>query len=178
VTRFLLGTGCSLTLLLSDAQAWVEPDAVRDSIGTSRPAAESSRHRDMSDIRRLTVQLRGINSREWSRYGFTETGVREQISGRLSAAGFEVLGPGAALSDTSSVVLEVAVHVNDQAFNNSFLVFLRLKDKLALPNNRGGYVTQTIWSDWRIGGFEPYRFDKLRKAILELIDSFVSTRRL
>lgn len=142
------------------------------------PAAEPSRYRTLSDIRRLAVHLRGINSREWSRYGFTETGLREQITGRLSAAGFEVVGPGFASSDIGAVVLEVAVHVNDQAFNNSFLVFLRLKDKLALPNTPDGYVTQTIWSDWRIGGFEPYRYDKLRKTILELIESFVSTYHL
>ncbi len=175
--RFLLSAGCWASLLVSSAYAWVDPNSLRDNIATSGPAAES-RYRTLSDIRRLAVQLRGINSREWSRYGFTETGVREQITGRLSAAGFDVVGPDSSLRDTDTLVLEVAVHVNDQAFNNSFLVLLRLKDKLALPNSPDGYVTQTIWSDWRIGGFEPYRYDKLRKTILELIESFVSTYHL
>lgn len=175
--KFLLSTGCWVSLLVSSAHAWVDPNSVRDNVGSSG-LAESSRYRTLSDIRRLAVQLRGTNSREWSRHGFTDTEVREAITKRLLAAGFNVVGPGSSLRDTDTLVLEVAVHVNDQAFNNSFLVFLRLKDKLALPNSPDGYVTQTIWSDWRIGGFEPYRFDKLRKVILELIDSFVSTYHL
>ncbi|MGQ0658400.1 MAG: hypothetical protein ACT4NU_09955 [Chromatiales bacterium] len=166
-------------VLVCDAHAWTDPNTLPDPAAAApNEAADAPRYRTLSDIRRLAVYLRGTNSREWSRYGFTDTEVREAITKRLLAAGFDVVGPGSSLRDTDTLVLEVAVHVNDQALNNSFLVFLRLKDKRPLPQSSQGYITHTIWSDWRIGGFEPYRFEKLRAIILELVESFAGSYQL
>ena len=186
-----IALGWSIIAVALSAHAWTDPKALPDAttappseaLPNSPPAAPPTendpyRYRTLSDIRHIAVELRGTNNREWSRYGFRDAEVRETITKRLVAAGFKVVGPGSSLLDKDTVVLEVVAHVNDQAVGHSYLVFLRLKDKLALPNNPQGYVTRTVWSDWKIGGFEPYNYRKLRATILELVDNFVSQYQL
>jgi hypothetical protein len=163
-------------------QAWTDPKTLpAQPTRPSTPAPAQQQPSDigtLSDIKRIVIQIRGVNSREWGRYGLTDTELREAITQRLQQTGFEVAESESSVRDPQTVILDVDVHVNDQAFGHSFLVFLRLKDKLPLPNSPEGYVTKTIWSDWKIGGLEPYNYKKLRAVILDLVDSFLGTYEL
>ncbi|MCG3202562.1 MAG: hypothetical protein NFCOHLIN_02447 [Gammaproteobacteria bacterium] len=167
------------TLLLlgsMSAGAWTDPGGrVPAAPDAPSEAGSHAGYRTLSDVRRVIIQILGTNSREWERYGFTDEGLRRAITERLQARGIEVVAAGGSLGGASTALLEVDVHVNDQAFLYSYQVFVRLKEKLPLPHNPQAFVTKTVWSDWKIGGFEAYNFGKLRAAILELVDRLLAS---
>lgn len=161
------------------ATAWTDP-ATRVPGATDVPVdgGYEPGYRTLSEVRRVIIQILGTNSREWERFGFTDEGLRCAISQRLQARGIEVAAAGGSLGEADTALLEVDVHVNDQAFMYSYQVFVRLKEKLPLPQNPQSFVTKTVWSDWKIGGFEAYNFGKLRAAILELVDRLLESYEL
>lgn len=171
-------SGMAILLLLGSMSvgAWTDP-AARVPAAPDAPveAGSGAGIRTLSDVRRVIIQILGTNSREWERYGFTDEELRRAIAGRLQARGIEVVAAGGSLGEPSTAVLEVDVHVNDQAFLYSYQVFVRLKEKLPLPHDPQAFVTKTVWSDWKIGGFEAYNFGKLRAAILELVDRLLGS---
>jgi hypothetical protein len=122
------------------------------------------------EVKKVSLLIKGTDSREWSRYGFNDADLARAITERLARAGIEVAPAAAA----DIPVLEIDAHVNDQTVNNSYIVYVRLKDRLRLPQNPDGFVTRTVWSDWKLGGFEPHNYRKLRTEILELVDIFAN----
>jgi len=174
-----IGIAAILVLGSMSAAAWTDP-ATRVPGTTDVPVegGYDPGYGAPSEVRRVIIQILGTNSREWERYGFTDEGLRRAISERLQARGIEVVAAGGSLGEAGTALLEVDVHVNDQAFMYSYQVFVRLKEKLPLPQNPQAFVTKTVWSDWKLGGFEAYNFAKLRAAILELVDRLLASYEL
>jgi hypothetical protein len=167
MTFMLLG----ITLLAQQALAWTDP-ATRDTgaastVESATAATSAGSQRAPQEVRRVSLLIKGTNDREWSRFGFSDAELARAITERLARAGIEV-APVA----RDVPVLEIDAHVNDQTVNNSYIVYIRLKDRLTLPQNPEGFVTRTVWSDWKLGAFEPHNYRKLRAAILELVDVF------
>lgn len=153
------------------AMAWTDP-ATRDpgaasKVESSTATSGASSERAPQEVRRVSLLIKGTNDHEWSRFGFTDEELARAITERLARTGIEV-APAA----RDVPVLEIDAHVNDQTVNNSYIVYIRLKDRLPLPQNPDGFVTRTVWSDWKLGAFEPHNYRKLRAAILELVDVF------
>ncbi|MCG3146526.1 MAG: hypothetical protein HONDAALG_04683 [Gammaproteobacteria bacterium] len=171
-----VGIAAVLVLVSMPAGAWTDPNT-RAPAAPDAPAGAGgdAGYRTLADVRRVIIQILGTNSREWERYGFTDEELRRAITGRLQARGIEVVAAGGSLGEAGTALLEVDVHVNDQAFLFSYQVFVRLKEKLPLSQNPQAFVTKTVWSDWKIGGFEAYNFGKLRAAILELVDRLLAS---
>ncbi|MFO1435617.1 MAG: hypothetical protein U1F34_04390 [Gammaproteobacteria bacterium] len=164
----------SALLLAAQANAWTDPQNRPDNGGTLRAAptgGNSAGYVAPAAVKRVVLQLLGTNSREWERFGFKDDEVKHAITEKLKRAGIEVVD--AKTSGPDVFLLEVDVHVNDQTVNNSYINFVRLKNRLPLPNNPEGFVTRTVWSEWKIGGFEPYNYRKLRGAVLDIVDLFI-----
>ena len=151
-----------------DAGAVAQQDKV-----TGAPDAPVATPRSLSEVGAVSLTIRGSDEREWSRFGYSDAKLRAAISERLAQAGITVVEATAKAQPVP--LLEVSLHVNNQAFQNSYIVFVRLKDYFPLPNSREGYVTQTVWSDWQIGGFEAHQYRKLQPAILKLVDNLLSS---
>jgi hypothetical protein len=171
-----LGIAAILVLGSMSVEAWTDPNTrVPAAAGAAVETGPVGSMTTLSELRRVTIQIFGTNSREWERYGFTDEELRRAITERLQARGIEVVAAGGSLGEPDTALLEVDVHVNDQAFLYSYQVFVRLKEKLMLPQDPQAFVTKTVWSDWKIGGFEAYNFAKLRAAILELVDNLLGS---
>lgn len=155
----------------SAAWGWTDPDdrAPASAGGAPMPEATPAAPAQSApkEVRRVSLHIKGTNGREWSRFGFSDEEVAAAITARLADAGIEVVSTARDVP-----VLEIDAHVNDQTVNNSYIVYIRLKDRLALPQNPDGFVTRTVWSDWKLGAFEPHNYRKLRASILELVDVF------
>jgi hypothetical protein len=163
-----------MLLIAQAAQAWTDPQNRPKTGGTLNAAPSTGSNAGYvvpAAVKRVVLQLLGTNSREWERFGFKDDEVKQAITERLKRAGIEVVDANTTGPDV--FLLEVDVHVNDETVNNSYINFVRLKNRLPLPNNPDGYVTRTVWSEWKIGGFEPYNYRKLRGAVLDIVDLFI-----
>ena len=136
--------------------------------GTAADARAAS-----GDGQAITVQLRGTRA-DWARHGFSDARLIETFSRRLAGAGYRVVGPAEGLTLPEARILSIEIHVNDAVFFDYFHVFLRLKEKVALPGNAEGYVTHNLWSDWKVGSFRKDDYPRLEAYILELLDRFLA----
>lgn len=174
-TGSLIATCLLLALHGVDAIAWNDPDSRASAAGSSVDGSGAAQAGEWAqelprEVKKVSILIKGTDSREWSRYGFNDAELARAITERLARAGIEVAPAAAA----EIPILEIDAHVNDQTVNNSYIVYVRLKDRLRLPQNPDGFVTRTVWSDWKLGGFEPHNYRKLSAAILELVDIFAN----
>jgi hypothetical protein len=121
----------------------------------------------------ITVRLSGTHP-DWARHGFSDVRLIETFTRRLTGAGYRVVGPAEGLALPEARILSIEVHVNDAVFFDSFHVFLRLKEKAALPASPEGFVTHNVWSDWKVGSFRKDDYPRLEAYILELLDRFLA----
>ncbi len=124
-------------------------------------------------VRTLAVQISGFH-KDWARRGFEEAQLYAEVETRLQAAGYTVISPAALKDHADAALLSLELHVNNTLVNWSYLVFLKLKVKVPVPVNPAGFVTRTVWSDWRIGGIELDFPGRLRGPIFELLREFQS----
>lgn len=146
-------------------------------VGEAIAAEEFAPHRTLGDIRVVAVRLSGAHG-DWRRYGFSETAILEAVTRRLTQQGIRVVGPAESLSMPEALILSIELHVNDATFFDSFLVFLKLKEKIPMPDNPEGFVTHDIWSKWRIGSFRKDEYTKLQGHVLDLLEKLLSSYHL
>lgn len=125
---------------------------------------------------RLAVVISGVPA-DFPVQGFDQSRLRGVIVDRLRAAGVEVVGQAEATADPGAALLHVDYRINDTLANYSFLILLKLERKLPLPADPEAYVTKDVWADWKIGGVERQRTDRLEFYTLQLVEEFATQYR-
>ncbi len=110
-----------------------------------------------------------------AREGLDLNGLREEIGRRLQAAGIEVVGPAEA-GRSGRDRLVVKLQITPTAVTYGYTITVRLERRQALPEG-GGWLKQTVWSDWKVGGTRLGELERMRPWILELVEDFLSAWR-
>ena len=153
--------GLFMAVMMIAVCAMQTVSATDDGAGTQSLAA----------IRTVALQISGVN-KDWARRGFDQTQLYAEVETHLQAAGFKVISPAALKDYPDAALLSLELHVNNTLVNWSYLVFLKLKVKVPVPVNPEGFVTRTVWSDWKIGGVELDYPGRLREPIFSLLTEF------
>ena len=125
--------------------------------------------------RTVALQISGVN-KDWARLGFNQTQLYAEVETHLQAAGFKVISPAALKDYPDAGLVSLELHVNNTLVNWSYLVVLKFKVKVPVPVNSEGFVTRTVWSDWKIGGVELDFPGRLREPIFALLTELESRR--
>ena len=126
-------------------------------------------------IRTVALQISGFH-KDWTRRGFDQTQLYAEVETHLQAAGYKLISPAALKDYPDAALLSLELHVNNTLVNWSYLVVLKLKVKEPVPVNPEGFVTRTVWSDWKIGGVELDYPGRLREPIFSLLQEFQYSR--
>jgi len=130
----------------------------------------------LRDVNTVTVRLEGVLP-EWRHYGFDKNDFKNRIIKRLTEAGLKVVGPAEAETNPSVALLDIHVYLDDmQLHYNSFGVFIKLKQKIPVGHG-GGFVSDTIWRDWRVGGIYARQYRLLKPEIMKVVDNFLKDYR-
>lgn len=145
-------------------------------------AAAPARARDygtgsaLRGITTVTVRLDGVPA-EWRHYGFDKNDFKDRIIQRLREVGLKVVGPAEAETNPSVALLDIHVYLDEmQLHYNSFGVFIKLKQKVPLEQGHG-FVSHTIWRDWRVGGIYARQYRLLKPEIMKVVDNFLKDYR-
>lgn len=136
--------------------------------------------RDRGDLRgvdSVEVVFDGVQ-REWARYGFDESALRQEIARRLSQAGMDVVGPAAASHEPPTARLVIRIRRNVTQYRwDSFAVIGRVQRRITDTAQPGPQIWELVWRDWRIGAVEAFNTRQLHDRVLEVVDDLVADYR-
>ncbi|MCC7411235.1 MAG: hypothetical protein IT495_06350 [Gammaproteobacteria bacterium] len=131
----------------------------------------------LQGVRAVTVRVDGVHP-DFARYGVVGDALRLRVEERLRAAGIVVVDAGNAETARSTPVLAIDFtvhdHTNDYFNHYPYLVSLKLKQKVPLPNAADAFIAATVWSDGRSGIEAPLRLSRLNDYVLTLVDHFIA----
>lgn len=151
--------------------------ALADPVIYGRDDTETFSHLTLRGIEAVAVQVVGVDA-GYRSYGIDEAGVRRRVVERLEAAGIHVLTREQAIAAPRAALLQLNVYATMQNWAYySYAVLLRLKQKVALPNDPEAFISSTVWSDKAGGVLIENEFRKLLVAVDEVTDHFIAAYR-
>lgn len=134
-------------------------------------AQESDLREQLQDERRVVIEFDGIEH-FFSANGFSQQALRQSLTDRLTASGFDVRGQAEAENDPGVLTLTIKFHVNQGAMYLPYLFYIKLYRRRPLADQRG-YILDELWSSWTHGMTEIDHLDRMYPYIHDLLDEMV-----
>jgi hypothetical protein len=131
----------------------------------------------LNDTTQIAITVDDIE-RELAVYGLNPQQVRDTVTAKLVASGIEVVPYDTALIGPKAGLLRVRVLTNrdGQGFYH-LSVKLELRQKIALGNSAGGFISQVVWSDAQNGVMLASEVEKVAALLDEVMGHFLTDYR-
>ena len=114
---------------------------------------------------------------ELKAYGVSKENLVENISQRLTNAGFNVISFSESLEQPEAAVLNLKIRIiKGYGLIYSYGLNLSLNQKAPLQGNNAFHSVET-WSDWLAGGMQQTNLPYLNGYAMQLVDNFIETHR-
>ena len=124
----------------------------------------------------LTVVIDGLDE-ELAAHGLSRLKVEQEISGRLQAAGMQVVPESELGAAKNAGVLTLRVRLmRAPYFFYLYNINLTLRSKLTMTPDAGAYTTIETWSDGWVGAMQPTDVGQLHGFAGELLARFLAQR--
>ena len=131
----------------------------------------------LNGLKTVTIQVQGIRD-DYSRFGLTADAVAADVAQSLREHGISVVDLNTAKSTPGAALMRIKLRANESQFRFYFYgVSIELKQKIALNNPAGGFISGTIWKHGQTGTVMPTDLRRMNDRIGELIGDFLADYR-
>lgn len=125
---------------------------------------------------RIAVRLQGF-SNEYERYGLAGPPVRERVTAKLRAAGWDIVSVEQAAQAGDILLVDVIFHanLNTSTLQYSYAASVKLKPTVDTKVREPGTKAIPLWSDGRTGWSEAMGLRKINGYLDEMIDQMITT---
>lgn len=131
----------------------------------------------LNGLHALTVQIDGIR-RDFTRFGLDAETILQTTTDTLRESGIDVVDLDAAKTNPGAALMRIKLNANENQYRFYFYgISIELKQKIALNNPAGGFISATIWQEGKTGVVMPTELRKMNGLIADLLAEFIKDYR-
>jgi hypothetical protein len=131
----------------------------------------------LNGLTTVSVNVEGMR-RNFKNLGLDESVILASAEAELASSGIQVVDIEAARLIPSAAFLRIKLTTNENQYGfYNYGASVELKQKIALNNAAGGYISGTIWKQGKTGIVMPTELAKISVAISELLMQFIADYR-
>lgn len=143
-------------------------------VGSPAARGDDFSYLTLRGLNTVTVSFKGFKD-DLQRFGVDEAKLRTMIENRLQKAGIRIVTPEQALKDPGAAQMLVDLHVTVADYHYySYSLVLKVNEKVPLPGQHRGFVSQTVWSKGTYGTVLDTSLLRISDDLGELTGRFVS----
>ena len=143
-------------------------------VGSPTVRGDDFSYLTLRGLNTVTISFTGFKN-DLQRFGVDKEKLRAMIENRLQNAGIKVVTAEQALKDPAAAQMLVDLHFNVAEYRYySYSLVLKVNEKVPLPGQTRGFVSQTVWSKGTYGTVLDTSLLRISDDLGELTGHFVS----
>ena len=143
-------------------------------VGSPAARGDDFSYLTLRGLNTMTISFKGFKD-DLQRFGVDEAKLRVMVENRLQNAGIRIVTAEQALKDPAAAQMLVDLHVNVSDYHYySYSLVLKVNEKVPLPGQNRGFVSQTVWSKGTYGTVLDTSLLRISDDLGELTGHFVS----